>query len=157
MKQVKIILLFFAVIFIFSSCVSMFESRQRRSKHIKEINTELKKYSDVLDIRKTRINPYGIGYTSIGSTTPAISMSLYVKPTNNNREILNELGNNLIVFFNNEIINNEWVSSAIGFRIYINFYFIGVEQSIYYLRYEVGKWYEGGNWIEGCQELFSNR
>jgi hypothetical protein len=121
-----------------------------RSKHSNEIRTELKKYSDILDLRNTNINPYGIGYTFFSSTTPHISLGLYVKPRHYNRETLIELSSKLINFFNNEFFNDNEMIIKYGDMLNVSIYFIlkeGKKHNIYYyVEYKQNEWIE--KWCE---------
>jgi hypothetical protein len=70
--------------------------------HKREISVELDKYSDILDLTRTKIHFSGRGYY-IGGSLPFISFSLYLKPENNNRETLIAIRDGLITFFNNNL------------------------------------------------------
>ena len=150
MKYINIFFIIFVVILNFGSCTSTKTKRQ----HYKIIRTELKKYSDILDLCHSEIHLYGIGY-SWSSTTPCISMALYVKPIHYNRETLNELSIKLIEIFNNDFYINDYFSDE-GMMIWkemfrINIYFIlkeGKKHNIYY------KWtYEKYEWAEEWCEI----
>ncbi|MDR0442651.1 MAG: hypothetical protein LBH44_04500 [Treponema sp.] len=149
MKLTRITLVFFAVMLTFGSCKEMHENYQISSKHRKAIRTELGKYTDVLDLRRSEISPYGIGY-SLGSAIPSISIGLYVKPTRYNRETLTELATKLADFFNNDfLVDNEMIMKWEG-RFTISIYFVLIEGKKHYYQYQV--MYGGGEWREEWHE-----
>ncbi|MDR0320895.1 MAG: hypothetical protein LBI28_05280 [Treponema sp.] len=148
MKYIKITSIFLLVLLTFSSCITTKTRLGRECR--KEIRTELKKYSDVLDLRRSKVNPYG-GEYSLAPTMPSISIGLYVKPIHYNRETLIELSNKLIDFFNNDFfIDNEIVRKwGNGFNVSISFVLKEGEKHNIYYRVE----YRGGEWMEKWYEI----
>jgi hypothetical protein len=90
---------FLAVILTLVSC----ETTQLRILHNKEIRAELANYSDVLDTRRTKICLGGASYYFFNGALSNVSLSLYLKPGNDNRETVIAVRDDLIAFFGNNL------------------------------------------------------
>jgi len=107
-KIIKVLLIFFmffsTLFFVIGITDKASKSIKKRNVHNQELLAELRKYSNVLDIDRTKIKFAGSGYYFFSSSMPRISLSLYLKHDYNSCEKLIEIRNKLIVFF----INNNW-------------------------------------------------
>jgi hypothetical protein len=122
----KIALIFIAVMLTFDSCTT-----QLKVVHRRELRTELSKYVDALDLRRTEIILYGFGYTRIGSALPYIGLYLYLRPDHNNHEAIITIRDELITFLR----NNDWEARGaitIDFRSKES----RETKSIYYVQYD---------------------
>ena len=130
MKPFKVILLLLAVILAFASCGTI----KKRYMHKQELRTELRKYSDVLDLARTEIDIRGSGYYFFSSAMPVLNLYLYLKPGLNNYETVTGIRDGLVVFFN----NNTWKTRGKkGYPEYIRVTFMANENGGAQLLYEL--------------------
>jgi hypothetical protein len=124
MKPIKIVLTFLVIIITLGSCAT--EETRRRNDHDKKLRLELVKYSDILDIASSKIYFIGGDYNFWHSTRTRLLMSLFLKPSSNNRETITAVRDELIAYFENSresypvIITIEFVlgESNILYRVY---------------------------------------
>ena len=96
--------IFSVLIFAIGITIEALKPPIKRSIHDNEIHLFLNKYSNILDIERTKINFQGSGYYFFHSSRPGINISLYLKSYFKECEILLSIRNELIDFFN----NNRW-------------------------------------------------
>jgi hypothetical protein len=84
-KLIKTILIFLVIIPAFNSCESVYSGIRNRNVHRKHIQTELSKYSDVLDLNRTEIYLNGHIYYFLNSSDCILKLTFYLKPGCNNR------------------------------------------------------------------------
>jgi len=97
MKIVKISLVLYVVILVFSSC----KESQVKYMHNKELRIKLEEYSDVFDLARTEIVFSGGRYNFFSSARSSINISLYLRHSQNIRESLIVVRDEFIAFFNN--------------------------------------------------------
>jgi len=87
---------------------------------------------------------------SFSSTTPHVSLGLYVKPTHYNREILTELSAKLINFFNTEFFNDNEMVTKWGDMFCVSIDFVLKEDKEHHVYYDAT--YGQNKWIEKWRE-----
>jgi hypothetical protein len=96
MKQMNVTLPFFIIVIALNSCIGLPGNKTLQKKGIRG---ELAKYSDALDLSRTRFDTTSRWYNYFGSSSPYLGLHLYLRPGSNNRETVIRIRDGLIAYF----------------------------------------------------------